>query len=186
MKKLIFIVLFILPVILKAPPITEYSKDLRTHIEWLRQEELRKEKELNKFLFHLALRESGNDWKSINKWGYFSKYQFHTTTLETLGIYGINTKNFRKNPYIFPESQQEIAVKLLLKYNKRRLKSYYKYIGCTINNIYITESGLLAASHLVGAGRVIKFLESEGDYDYSDALGTKLTDYLNEFKNYQI
>ena len=58
-----------------------------------------------------------------------------------------------------------------------------KYIGCTINGVKITKSGLLAAAHLSGAGNVKSFLNGGID-DFKDGNGTKLTTYLKEFSNY--
>lgn len=186
MKKLIFIVLAILPMLLKAPPITKYDKTIRTYTYWLQQEELRKEQQLTQFLFHLSLRESANNWKIINRYGYMGYYQFGNDALKTIGFGHITTKKFKKNPSIFPPDLQHAAVRLLLTYNSKKLKKYYKYIGCTINDVYITESGLLAAAHLGGAGSVIDFLESEGDANFFDGNGTKISEYLNEFSNYKI
>lgn len=185
MKKLIFIVLTILPILCKAPPLINYYKDLKTHYYWLEQEELRKEKEFQNFLFHLSMRESSNQWNIINKYGYIGKYQFGNSTLKAIGLGHITTKKFRKNPLIFPEDLQEIAIKKLLVHNDRILSKYYRYNNTYINNVKITRSGLLAASHLAGAYNVIKFLKSNGKYDFADANGTKISNYLNEFKNYK-
>ena len=185
MKKLIFIVLAILPMLLKAPPISDDNKTIRTHYYWLQQEELRKEQQLTQFLFHLSLRESGNNWKIINRFGYFGYYQFGNAALKTIGFGHITTKKFRKNPNIFPPELQHIAVKKLLFYNAMILQKYNGYIGCTMDNVLITKSGMLAAAHLTGAGNVIKFLESDGKYDAADGNGIKTSGYLKEFKNYQ-
>ena len=185
MKKLIFIVLTILPILCKAPPITQYSKNLRTHNEWLRQEELRKERNFKNFLFHLRLRESGDNWKIINEFGFIGHYQFGKEALNAVGLGYITTKKFRKNPEIFPPELQKEAVIRLLKINNKSLEKYYWRIGSEVAGIRITESGLLAAAHLVGATRVKRFLRTNGEYNYSDAYGTKLTDYLNEFKSYK-
>lgn len=185
MKKLMLIVLIIItPLLLKAPPITTYYKDLRTHLYWLEQEELRKERELNKFLLHLEIRESSRDWKIINRYGYMGLYQFGNDALRTIGLGHITTRKFRDSPNIFPISLQKTAVKRLLYYNLKLLKPYTKYIGCTINNVYITKSGLLAAAHLGGAGNVMTFLNSEGDVNFKDGNGTEVSSYLKEFSHY--
>jgi hypothetical protein len=49
---------------------------------------------------------------------------------------------------------------------------YYKnycFGSKTINGIKVTESGILAAAHLSGAGNVKKFLRSNGSHSFSDA-----------------
>lgn len=185
MKKLIFIALVILPVVMKAPPIDSYSKQLRTSYYYKEQEKLRKNKELEKFLVHLSTRESQGNWKIINPFGYMGLYQMGNAALKDIDMGYITTSKFRSNPDIFPIYLQNIAVKKLIDRNIYLLRNYMKYIGCTINNTYITKSGLLAAAHLGGAGSVKRFIDSEGKEDFSDAFGTKISSYLKEFSDYK-
>ncbi len=58
---------------------------------------------------------------------------------------------FKRRPEI-----QEKALNALLSMNKYRLRNYMHFIGVTINDVKITESGMLAAAHLVGAKSVKK------------------------------
>jgi len=186
MKKIaIFVLLVMSTVLCKAPPITDYNKDIKSHYYWLEQQELKKQKELEKFLFQLSLRESSHDWKVVNKYGYMGLFQMGKAALNDLGFYHITPNKFKANPNIFPKDLQTRVVKKLLKRNQEILKSHWKYVGCYINDIHITKSGLLAAAHLGGAGNVMKFLESNGDEDFADGNGTKITDYLKEFANYK-
>ena len=53
-----------------------------------------------------------------------------------------------------------------------------------INGIRITESGILAAAHLAGAGNVKKFLRSGGANSFSDGFGTSITHYFKKFAGY--
>ena len=51
-------------------------------------------------------------------------------------------------------------MKKLLLYNKKHLQKYInRFDGQVINGILVTESGLLAAAHLGGAGSVKNGLE---------------------------
>jgi len=184
MRRLIFIVLAILPLITKAPQITTYEKQLKIHTRWLEQKKLRQEQQLESFLFHLSLRESAHKWKIINRLGYMGKYQFGNDALSDIGFKHITTRRFRRNPNIFPIHLQDIAVKRYMYFNANLLQKHMKYIGCTINGVMITKSGLLAAAHLGGAGNVKEFLESEGEINFADDNETKLTEYLETFKNY--
>jgi hypothetical protein len=59
-------------------------------------------------------------------------------------------------------------------------------VGTTINGTVITWSGLIAAAHLGGAGSVIKYLNTNGNYDASDMNGTSISDYIREFQGYNI
>lgn len=58
-----------------------------------------------------------------------------------------------------------------------------EYIGQNFDGVVITESGLLASAHLVGAGAVKNALDS-GNVK-TDAYGTEITEYL-QFSGYDI
>jgi hypothetical protein len=65
-------------------------------------------------------------------------------------------------------------------------KTINKFNGKKINGILITESGILAATHLVGPKAVKQYLNSNGKDIKKDALGTSIEDYLEMFKNYTL
>ena len=74
---------------------------------------------------------------------------------------------------------------ILLKKNRHTLRrEISKYVGDTINGIYITESGILAAAHLAGAGNVKKFFRR--GYEFKDGNGTKMTSYMIMFADYDL
>ena len=57
------------------------------------------------------------------------------------------------------------------------------------DTIYVSESGILAAAHLSGAGNVKKFfkhLEADSLHNPKDKLGTSLLDYLSKFSGYDL
>ena len=60
------------------------------------------------------------------------------------------------------------------------------YVGKTINGILITQSGLVAAAHLVGHGKVKTWLSSNGATVPADGSGTKMTEYLQKFGGYTL
>ncbi len=126
----------------------------------------------------LGFKESQGKYKSINTLGYLGKYQFGTSTLATIGI--TDSLAFLNNPKL-----QEKAFKILLSKNKSALKpEIKKYVGRTIKGVTITESGILAAAHLGGAGSVKKYLKSHGHFDLKDSFGTSITTYLKKFAGY--
>ena len=128
----------------------------------------------------LGFKESRNRYQVVNKLGYMGKYQFGKSTLKRLKIY--NVENFLKNP-----AQQEKAFKALCSLNKHILRNDIKRsIGKKINGIEITESGILAAAHLGGAGNVKKFLRSNGGDNFSDAFGTSIQHYMKKFSGYDV
>ncbi len=61
-----------------------------------------------------------------------------------------------------------------------------KISGKRINGIKITESGILAAAHLSGAGAVQQFLWSYGKNSKVDAYGTRVEHYLKKFSGYDL
>ena len=65
-------------------------------------------------------------------------------------------------------------------------KDIKRSVGKRINGIRITESGILAAAHLAGAGNVKKFLRSNGDFKFSDAFGTSIEEYMSKFAGYDM
>jgi hypothetical protein len=144
-------------------------------------------KGLENFLDHLAQKESSGNYKVVNSYGYIGKYQFGRAALKEVGYSDVTTLKFKKDPSIFPEEAQDTAVVKLMKINHSRLENLImQWEGKTINGIEITESGLLAAAHLAGAGGVKRFLKSGGNYNPADGYGTRLTKYLKEFQNYKI
>lgn len=131
------------------------------------------------FLNDIGFRESSNNYNIVNKWGYMGKYQFGKETLRAIGI-SVSKEEFLSNPNL-----QEQAMYLLLKHNHKNLKSVIeKYSNKTVHGVYVTESGILAAAHLAGAGNVRKWFRR--GVDFKDGKGTKLTSYLKRFSGYQL
>jgi hypothetical protein len=128
----------------------------------------------------VAFKESQGKYTVVNTLGYLGKYQFGRNTLKRFKIY--NTNNFLKNPEL-----QEKAFTALCKVNKWILrKDIERSVGKTINGIKITESGILAAAHLSGAGNVKKFLRSNGAVRFSDAYGATIQLYMKRFSDYDV
>ena len=142
--------------------------------------ELPEIKNHTKFLDDIGFRESSNNYRAVNQFGYLGKYQFGRKTLNSLGFKDISNREFLEN-----ESIQEEAMYALLNHNKRVLRrQIQKYHGETIHGIYITESGILAAAHLAGAGNVRKFFRK--GYEFKDGNGTKMTSYMIRFSDYNL
>jgi len=133
-----------------------------------------------KFLDDIGFRESSNNYKAVNQFGYLGKYQFGRKTLNSLGYKDVSNREFLENSSI-----QEEAMYALLNHNKRILRRQIKkYHGEVIHGVYITESGILAAAHLAGAGNVRKFFKK--GYEFKDGNGTKMTSYMVQFSGYKL
>ena len=131
------------------------------------------------FLDAIGFRESGNRYGIVNRYGYMGKYQFGKRTLKGLGI-KVTQDEFLNSPYI-----QEKAMYALLKQNKRSLRKYIeKYNGKYVHGVLVTESGLLAAAHLGGAGSVKKWFRT--GKVRKDGNGVKITSYMKQFGGYDL
>ncbi|WP_264531109.1 peptidoglycan-binding protein LysM [Flavobacterium sp. N502540] len=128
----------------------------------------------------VAFKESQGKYRLVNSLGYMGKYQFGTQALRAIGVQ--NNKAFLKDPAL-----QEKAFLVLLSKNKWILRNEIeKYEGKIINGVEITESGILAAAHLGGAGSVKNFFKNKGGQHFRDAYGTSLKSYLKAFGGYDL
>lgn len=128
----------------------------------------------------VAFKESQGKYRKVNSLGYMGKYQFGSQALRAIGVY--NNQDFLKDPAL-----QEKAFVALLSKNKWILRrEIRKYDGKIINGIEITESGILAAAHLGGAGSVKNFFKNRGNKRFRDAYGTSLRSYFKAFGGYDL
>jgi hypothetical protein len=126
----------------------------------------------------LGYRESENKYKTVNSLGYLGKYQFGNATLKSVGIY--DTSLFLRSP-----KMQERAFVALLSKNKWILQDVIKkYDGKVVSGILVTESGILAAAHLGGAGSVKRYFKNNGKKYIKDAYGTSIRSYMEAFGGY--
>ena len=130
----------------------------------------------------LGFYESGSDYKKINSLGYLGKYQFGRSTLKVLRIKKIS--NFIN----IPELQDKAFLMNVMRNKWILRREIERFSGKKINNILITESGIIAAAHLSGPGNVKKFLRNNcnNNLDFKDINGTKISDYIKIFRNYDI
>ncbi len=127
----------------------------------------------------LAFKESQGKYSKVNSLGYMGKYQFGATTLKSIGIH--DSTAFLRSPKL-----QEKAFIALLAKNKHVLrKEIERYDGKVIGGVLVTESGILAAAHLGGAGSVKKFLNSHGKRDIRDNYGSSIKGFMKKFGGYE-
>lgn len=134
----------------------------------------------NGFKEALAFKESQGKYGVVNTLGYLGKYQFGASTLKMMGVY--DTQAFLNDPAL-----QERTFETNIARNKWILRRDIKrFSGKRIRGIEITESGILAAAHLAGAGNVKKYLRSYGKRDVADAYGTTISKYMRKFAGFDI
>ena len=127
----------------------------------------------------IGIRESQGQYHLVNSLGYMGKYQFGTSALRFFGIK--NNTLFLNSPEL-----QEKAFVALIKFNKFKLQDVIEeFRGQTIDGVRVTESGILAAANLGGAGSIRKYLESNGKKKCKDGYGTSIKSYLKQFGGYE-
>jgi len=125
------------------------------------------------YLVKLAGRESNYNPTVKNKFGYYGLYQFGDSALKDIGE--------TRQSFTDSATQNNGALKLA-KLNESRLQNVMsEFVGKKFRGLNITRNGILAAAHLLGAGKVQKwFSEEKPDAkDYHDGFGTKIEEYLN-------
>jgi hypothetical protein len=148
-------------------------------------------------------RESRGKYNVANEFKYLGKYQMGKIALRDIGysdaridsmqstVYTILNSKGKKLYYfdinVFPPSEQEIAIcKYFHKIEKRYLKKdIEKYVGKTIDGVYITKAGILGAS-MLGCGYVNQFLKSNGKKNPTDAYGTSVKSRLLMFQDFEL
>ena len=187
MKKIFLAILFFFVSLICSAPVIDFRLKLgKLNLLTAEDEKRYHDSEFTRFINNLGYRESGNNWLSVNQIGCFGEWQFAETTLKYLGFRKITLKRFRTNPFIFPRELQAEALKSLIRVNLIYLKDYEHFKGVTIRGILITKSGMIAASHLGGAGSLKKFLDSGGRVNKKDVFGTSVSDYLKRFSAYDL
>jgi hypothetical protein len=137
-------------------------------------------KEFLGFKEAIAFKESQGNYSAVNTLGYLGKYQFGANTLKLMGVH--STQEFLKNPIL-----QENVFELNVARNKWILRRDIKrFVGKRINGTVVSESGIIAAAHLAGAGNVKKYLRSYGKNDFSDAYGSTVAYYIKRFNGFDI
>lgn len=152
------------------------------------------------FLDALGERESGGDYGVVNSYGYLGKYQFGELALIDVGYYsddGTAANDFRqeywtgkngidsKADFLADGAAQEQAIRAYMKLQWLYLGDTQRFAGQTIGGLKVTESGLLAGAHLLGAGTVTKFLAAGAVAPPADAYGTAITEYMTLFAGYK-
>jgi hypothetical protein len=123
--------------------------------------------ELEKFLNHMAERESDNTLHVVNRFGMMGKYQFDPRTVRMLG-FRVTQKQFLQNS----ELQDSVMVANMRLNNKELHNIIIKYSGKVVKGIKVTRSGILAAAHLAGPQNVINFFNNSDFKGRTDANGT--------------
>jgi hypothetical protein len=148
-------------------------------------------------------RESRGKYNVANEFKYVGKYQMGRIALRDIGyakskidsirnsVYSVENSKGKKLYYfdtkLFTPEEQELAIcKYFHKIEKRYLKKdIERYVGKTIDGVYITKAGILGAS-MLGCGYVDNFLKSGGKDNPTDAYGTSVKSRLILFQDFEL
>jgi hypothetical protein len=125
--------------------------------------------------------ESGGEYNCINSIGANGRYQFMDGTRADLCAKHANLPCVSAAEFAHCPALQDAYFQAFNKDNYEVLKNCgaLEKVGQTINGVVVTESGLLAAAHLGGAGGACKWANSNGAYNPNDG-ATSLTDYAQK------
>lgn len=144
------------------------------------------------FLGAIGKRESNNAYDAVNSLGYSGKYQFGVAALEDLGYIVEGTwETYKKNrvlsdpsvwtgkngitsqqAWLAAEAEQE---RVMIEYTNRNLRTLTRIGALQQGDDKGTIMGMLAGSHLLGAGGMKKWRNGEGG---ADAYGTTGGEYF--------
>ena len=133
------------------------------------------------------MRESSNNY-AAESGQYLGKYQMGILALKDAGFLDSNSNwtalaarfNINdKETFLSSRNGQEYAIRAYHKKVWTYLKTYEaeNLLGRTYYNIVVTESGFLAAAHLVGAGAIINAINT--NTDVRDGNGTPAYEYMD-------
>jgi len=187
MRRAFLLIIFIFIYHISSAPLIDFRMRLTEFRSMSEYVEMKyHDSEFSRFINNLGRRESGNNWLCINRIGCFGEWQFAESTLWYLGYRKVTLKKFKSDPAIFPREMQVKALKVLINVNLIYLIDYEHFIGDTIRGVVVTKSGMIAASHLGGAGSLKRFLNSNGRVNKRDVLGTSIYEYLRKFNDYDL
>ena len=135
---------------------------------------------MSSFLAMMGRRESSNRWTVVNRWGYMGRYQMSRKNVDKFLGKHITNKQFLNSR----DLQNECMLKLLYHNKKVLRRQISKYSNKAVHGVWVTESGILAAAHLAGAGNVKKWFRK--GFNPKDKLGTSLVDYMTLFAGYDL
>lgn len=145
----------------------------------------------------IGMKESTNNYKSTNKFGFLGKFQMGKARLLDLGIsidrYGklrhpvhyFKAKKMTKKEFLENKELQDIIFFMHVQDCIKQIKNKNldKHIGSVINGVKITMSGLVAGMHLGGLGNLTKWFVG---IPFKDAFGTDIKNYIFEFADYDL
>lgn len=146
-------------------------------------------KSYEEFKASIRQRESANRYDCVNKYGYLGAYQFGLARLCDLGLTRRKdpaSKGFANALFEFIQPDGRAAFLSSSELQDACFDLHVKLLRTQCMKLGQEDnlSGAIAACHLLGVGGLIDFVRHK--IDGVDGLGTKLSEYFEEFRGYDI
>ncbi|MEO6300688.1 MAG: hypothetical protein ABIV25_08145 [Paracoccaceae bacterium] len=155
------------------------------------------------FLIALKLMESGGDYQSVNSLNFLGAYQFGEAALTDLGFVRYDGNAYDNNygggwtgkygvksatQFLASDRVQDKAMEEWLKvmWGYIELQKVDRYAWKQVGGEQLTPSGMLAATHLLGAESLARYVRSDGKADLRDPYGTPISSYIAQLNGYDI
>jgi hypothetical protein len=155
------------------------------------------------FLVALRMMESGGDYQVVNTLNFLGAYQFGEAALIDLGyvrrdrdVYdnnysggwtgknGVHSVNdFLQSRYAQDAAAEE-WINLMWAYLEER--NLDDYAWTEVGGIHLTPSAMLAATHLLGADAMDRFVASNGNVVLRDPYGMPITTYMVKLADFEV
>ncbi len=159
-------------------------------------------KTFEEFLYELAQKESGGNYKVKNWANYLGKYQMGEGALIDAGYYKKKHKGkandwtgqftgkdgvYSVNDFLNNPTAQENAQRAYLQKQWSYIKNNAeKYKNKDINGNPVTYSGLLAGAHNSGNGYANIYMKTNGKINHKDGNGVPISEYIDKFSGYDV
>jgi len=139
------------------------------------------------FVQAVGARESSNNYRAKNQFGYLGRFQFGKARLKDMGLvskqnawlFGLSESLFLNSPGL----QNAVFATHVARHRAIVVKRYAGHIGQTVDGVLLTLSGIIACFHLLGEGGFRDFVRGKNK---KDGNGTSAKDYLTKFAGYEI
>ena len=155
------------------------------------------------FLIALKFMESGGDYQVVNSLNFLGAYQFGEAALIDLGYVRRDADPYDNNfgggwtgkngirstqQFLNSPSVQDNAAREWMEVMWRYIEYHQvdDYAWTEVAGEELTPSGMLAAAHLLGAGSLAQYVESDGRLDLRDPYGMPISNYIEKLNGYDV
>lgn len=135
--------------------------------------------ELSDYFYALGLLEASGNYKARRTGSqYIGMYQIGNSARTVIGLSHLNNESGYEIMLNDPTLQDMIAFRVLQTQISYMIPYIKKYENTKVGSWYVTSSGIIAMSHLLGHKNAQAFLDSNGKTISKDGNGRPITDYL--------